>query len=434
MAFFDIFRRQTPSDRVEPRLNPRAASPENPSTSLANPDAWLLDWAGGGAAGSIGPPVTEHSAMTVSAVYRCAALLSGLIAGLPLDIYRDDDKLGRVKVTDHKYADFFSVSAYPGRAMSAFTWKELWSLNTTLSGNHYSVIRMNAAGRIRGFEPAPPLQTTVVRLLEGPRAGENAYRITWQSGVVEDLPQESVLHIPGLGFDGIKGASRIRQFARNSISVAKILETVSGRSHVNSTRPSGAIELPTNISPEGVRRLEAYFSERYTGALNSGKPLFLDAGSKFTPFQMSAEDLQTLESRHFQMADICRFFGVPPHLIGEAANTSAWGSGIEQLTIGFLIFTLETELQRIEAELRIKLFAGSNHYARFDRDALRALDVKTEADANSVRINSGQRTPNEVRAKAHLPALPGGDELLVNGTLRPLSQIMNPPSAPPGRL
>ena len=77
---------------------------------------------------------------------------------------------------------------------------------------------------------------------------------------------------------------------------------------------------------------------------------------------------------------------------------------------------------------------SSNHYPRFDRDALRALDVKTEADANSVRINSGQRTPNEVRAKAHLPALPGGDELLVNGTLRPLSQIRNPPPAPPGRL
>jgi HK97 family phage portal protein len=431
MAIFDILRRPAPSVRVEPRMNPRAASPENPSTALGNPDAWLIDWAGGGASGLIGPPVTEITAMTVSAVYRCAALISGLMAGLPLKIYRDDDKLGRVEVSDHKYTGFFTEAAYPGRAMSAFTWRELWSLNVTLAGNHYSVIRTNAAGRICGFEVAPPLQTMVVKVASGPRAGQNAYRVTWPNGGTEDIPQESMLHIPGLGFDGVKGASRIRQFARNAISMAKTLETVSGRSHENATRPSGSVELPPNVSPDGVRRMEAFFNERYTGTINTGKPLFLDAGSKFTPFQMSAEDLQTLESRRYQIADICRFFGVPPHLVGEAANTSAWGSGIEQLTIGFLIFTLEMELQRVEAELRLKLFAGSGHYPRFDRDALRALDVKTAAEANSTKINSGQLTPNEVRKANHMPALPGGDELLVNGTLRPLSLILKPPAAPP---
>lgn len=421
--------------RVEPTVAgpghnggpPLAASPENPSTPLSNPDAWLIDWASMGAGGTFGPPVTEQTAMAVSAVFRCAALIAGLIAGIPLNIYRDDPKQGRVEVTDHKYADFLTMAPYPGRAMTAFTWREQWSLNTTLWGNHYSVIRYNGAGRILGFEPAIPWQTQVVRIA----SGQNAYRFSWANGAVEDVPQDDVLHIPGLGFDGIKGASRIRQFGRNAVSLAKLFEEQVGRFHENAARPSGALKLGGKVTPEGLAKQIAYFREKYAGRMNAGEPLILEGGDEFTPFAISAEDLQTLESRRFQVADICRFFGVPPHLVGEAAGTSAWGSGIEQLTIGFLVFTLDAELKRIEAELNLKLFAGSGHYAHFDRDALRALDVKTDAEAAAAEIGSGQITINERRKVKHRGAVDGGDEPLINSTMIPLKRALNPPQPAP---
>jgi HK97 family phage portal protein len=423
MSVLNVFRRNTGAAqaRTEPRF--QAASPNNPSTPLSNPDAWLLDWSGANGA-SFGPPVSERTAMAVSAVYRCVALKSGLMAGLPLKIYRDDAKLGRVEVSDHRYAGFFGGAPYPGRAMTSYTWRELWGINVDLWGNHYSVIRYNQAGRIVGFEPCDPGKVAVFRRDNG----QNAYIVNWPGGTREAIPQDDMLHIPGLGFDGLKGVSKISGFARNSISLAKLLEEQSGRAHENAARPSGSVEVPANITPDGMKRLQAWFTENYAGRQNAGKPLFLDAGSKFTPFTISAEDLQTIQSRQFQTNDICRFFGVPPHLVGEAAGTSAWGSGIEQLTIGFLIFTLESELQRVEAELRLKLFRDGSHYPMFDRSAIRALDVVNDALAAQTEIQTGVLTINERRKAKHRQSVEGGDEPLINATMMPLSRALNPPA------
>jgi HK97 family phage portal protein len=255
MAVFNPFRSKPASARarVEPTI--RAASPENPSTSLANPDAWLLGWAGANGA-AFGPPVSERTAMAVSAVYRCVALLAGLMASMPLKIYRDDPKLGRIEVPDHKYAGFFGTAPYPGRAMSSFTWREQWLINTALWGNHYSVIRYNQAGRILGFEVANPAQVEVVRMKSGQFAGQNVYTVNWPGGEREAIHQDDMLHIPGIGFDGMKGLSKISGFARNAVSLAKMLEESSGRAHENATRPSGVVEPPLGVKPEGIRRVD----------------------------------------------------------------------------------------------------------------------------------------------------------------------------------
>jgi HK97 family phage portal protein len=426
MSILDILRgpRNTSvQQRAEPRI--RAASPENPSTSLSNPDAWLLDWSGASGA-AFGPAVSERTAMTVSAVYRCVELKAGIIAGMPLKIYRDDPKLGRVEVPDHKYANFFGMAPYPGRAMSSFTWRELWSLNTDLWGNHYSVIRYNNAARIVGFEIASPAQTEVVRMGSGPYVGQNIYTVNWPDGTREVIHQDDMLHIPGIGFDGIRGASRIAHFSRNAVSLAKMLEEQTGRSHENAARPSGSLEVAPGVSPDGLKRQQAWFEEKYSGRLNAGKVVVLDTGSKFTPFSITPEDLQTIESRQFQIKEICMFFGVPPVLIG-AGDETTWGTGIEKITIGYLIFKLEADLQRVEAELRLKLFADGSHYPMFDRSAIRALDVVNDAAAAQTEINSGVLTINERRKQKHRPAVKGGDEPMVNSTMVSLSRALNPP-------
>lgn len=367
--------------------------------------------------------------MTVSAVYRCAALLAGLIAGTPLKIYQDVPGQGRQEAPDHRLADLFSSVPMPGRAMTAFTWREMWGLNTSLWGNHYSAIRYDNAARVIGFEAAYPWAVEII-----PQGGRLLYVITWANSRRETLDQEDVLHIPGLGFDGVRGLSKIQAFARPAVSLAKTLEEAVGRTHDNAVAGSALVELPPGITPAGKRQAEAYLNEVGAGRLNRGKPLFVDAGTKFTPLTMSQEDLNTLEFRRFQLVDICRFFGVPPHLIGEAANTSAWGSGIEQLTIGFLRFTLEAEFQRVESEINAKLFSGGPFYALFDRESLLAMDATAAATVAQTEIQSGVLTINERRRRLHRPDVKGGDAPLINSTMIPLDRALNPPAsaaAPP---
>lgn len=412
-----------PRDRAEPVF--QAASPENPSTPLSNPDSWLLDWAGAGGQ-TFGPPISERTAMSVSAVFRCVSILSGLQASLPLKIYKRQRGAARVEAPDHRLADFLRVEPYPGRAMTAYTWREMWGVNVQLWGNHVSIIRYDGAARVVGFEPVMPWGVQVVQ-----RAGRNLYRCTLTDKSVEWHDQEDILHIPGIGFDGVQGLSRIQAFSRDSIALAKLLTEQAGRIHENSARPSGMIGLPANISPEGKKRMEEWMTANYFGRANAGKPLFVDNDTKFTPFQMPPADLNTLELLRFQVADICRFFGVPPHLVGETANTSAWGSGIEQNTLAFLRYTLDPELQRTEHELNLKLFVGSDYYCEFDRDALLTMDAKTAAEVSQTRINSGTLTINEDRRRRNLADVEGGDEPMVNSTMVSLKRALTGPAAPP---
>lgn len=422
--------------RVEPRVTAPVAQGQTRHPSEGGDWSGFFGYSGGQ---TFGEPVSEYTAMAVSAVYRCVSLLSGLIAGLPLRVYRDDPKLGRQIVEPDQrdsvhgasmpyLARLLGQAPYPGRPLTSFAWRELWGVNTYLWGNHYSVKRYNGAGRLLGFEAAYPWAVEVRRNIV---TGRNIYIVTWLDGTRETLDQDDVIHIMGPGFDGIRAPSRIQSFARNSVALSALLQEQTGRVHENAAKPTGAVTVSSNIKPEGFRRMQAFFNEQYSGRANAGKVLFLDADQKYTQMQMSPEDLATLETQRFTISDICRFYGVPPHLVGEAAGTSAWGSGIEQLTIGFLKYTLDADLQRIEHELNYKLLDGTPYYCWFDRDALAAMDAKTMAEILSIKINSGQMTPGEARRKSFLPAKPGDDQLFVNSTLRPIDAPYVPAAPKP---
>lgn len=430
MGLFDIFGSQQASTRirVEPAIEVpaiRAASPENPSTSLANPDDWLFGALGGGNQ-TFGPRITERTAMAVSAVYRAVSLESGLVAGLPLKVYEDTGN-GRRVAKAHRLYRLLHDQPYPGRPLTSFAWREHMVTGLLLWGNSYSIIRYDAAGRIVGFEPVMPWNVEVYR-----RNYRNLYRCILEGGEVEWVDFEDMLHIAGPGFDGISGLSRIQSFARSSIALARTIEDQQGLVHENAARPSGMMEIPPGIKPEGLARLKTQFSAQHVGRDAAGRVMFVDKDTKYTPFQINPADLQTIEARRYQVSDIARFFGTPPHMLGEAANTSAWGTGIEQLTIGFLKFTLEADLKRIEDELLLKLFAGTSAYAEFDREALLAMDAKTAAEVMQTQIHSGVRTINEARSKLNLSDVDGGNETLVNSTMVPLKRALNSQPATPG--
>lgn len=405
------FRRFPPAEQA--RLDPTiiAASPENPSTSLADPATWLADVFGGGPTYA-GPSVNETSAMRSSTVFRCVSLKAGLIASLPLVVYERTPH-GRKEAVKHRLYPLLADE--PSDLMSSFIWKELIAASLMLNGNHYSIIETDNAARTTGLLPVMPQQVTVARV-----AGRNRYTVRFVDGQ-EILDQDEVVHIPGVGFDGIRGISPIAWAGRQPIGVGLAIEETVGRTYANGMMASGAIELPTGLSADALKRLKAEVQAMHSGVGNAGRVLFLDQGGKWNPLTISPQDMQTMESRRFQVVDICRLFGIPPHMVGETDKTTSWGTGIEQQTIGFLLFSIDPDLCRIEAELNRKLLRHP-YYCQFDRDALRAMDAKAMAEIFASGVQNARYTPNEVRRQTNLPDMPGGDQLFIQGATVPISQ------------
>lgn len=407
------------SRRVEPRF--MASSPENPATDLANPAEWLTDWASGGAARNWGPAVSERTAMTVSGVYRSVSIISGIGASLPIRFYRDGTD-GRAEIHDHPLAPLFWSAPYTGRPISAYTWRELWFINLLLWGNHYSIIRRNGAGAIVGFEPVLPWNVEVFR-----NGYRNVYRCEIlgavsgivdqaQSYTIEYVTQENMIHIPGPGFNGLKGLSRIRSFARNAISLASLLEDQTGYVHENAAKPSAFITPGKKMSPDGFKRFKAQFSGNYTGRANAGRVIYADEGATYTAMQMTPEDLNTIEARRYQLADVSRFFGVPLHLLNEMEKATAWGAGLAEQNLALGLYTVNPDLNRVESELNLKLDLGQGVFIEFDRDWMLAMDPLKDAQVAQTEIASGALTINERRKKKNRAPVDHGDRPLINST------------------
>ncbi|MDB5618456.1 phage portal protein [Tardiphaga sp.] len=399
-----------PAAREEPSF--QNASPENPSTNLADPAAWMVDLFGGGRTWA-GPEVGERSAIRSTTVFRCVSLVAGIIASLPLPMY-ERTASGRREAYENRLYPLLHDA--PNDLMGSFIWRELMITDLLLGGNHYSLIERDNANRIVGFMPMVRQAVTPYRL-----DGLTRYRVMI-GGDLLDLDQGDVIHVPGLGFDGLRGLSPIGVAGRQSIGLDLAMAEFIARMHANGAKPSGVLEVAANISPQNFSRLKAQFEQENAGIANAGKTIFVDKDSKWTAVQLSPEDAQTLESRRYQVTDICRLFGVPPHMVGETDKTTSWGSGIEQQSLGFLRFTLEPWLKRIEDEFHRKLFPGnSKFYAEFDRDALLAMDSTASAALFASGIQNGWMKPAEVRHLKNLPAADGADQLFINSTMTPIS-------------
>lgn len=390
----------------------KAASPENPSTNLAKPSEWLVDWAGGGVSDS-GMVVTKLTSMRSSAVFRCVSILSGAVASLPWCVFKREGEEKKPTRTHYAYR---LLHDEPNNLMASFMFRQLMMANLLLDGNFYAVIGFDNAGRAVELMPFPPEMVEVLR-----KGKTQAYAINTHEDGRVIIPASQMIHVSGIGFDGIKGLSVIGAVARQSVGLSLAMDVFASKIHANSARPSGAVEMDANLSPEAFKRLKQQFEQLYTGAYNSGKTVFLDNGMKWSPMQISPADAQTLESRRFQVADIARIFGVPPHLIGETDKSSSWGTGIEQMTLGFLTFTLNPWLVAIEQEFNRKLM-GSNFFCEFQVEGLLRGDSASRAEFYASAIQNGWMKPNEVRHKENLPPADGGDRLFIQQNLMPLDK------------
>ena len=262
-----------------------------------------------------GKAVTERTAMQMTAVYSCVRILSEAVAGLPLHVYRYNESGGKEKAVDHPL--YLLLHDEPNPEMTSFIFRETLMTHLLLWGNAFAQIIRNGKGEVVALYPLMPNKMTVDR----DENGHLYYRYNRSSdealqggdGTVILEPRD-VLHIPGLGFDGLVGYSPIAM-AKNAIGLAIATEEYGAKFFANGAAPSGVLEHPGTIKdPSKVR--EAWQSQ-FGGSANSGKVAVLEEGMKYTPISISPEQAQFLETRKFQINEIARIFRVPPHMVGD---------------------------------------------------------------------------------------------------------------------
>jgi HK97 family phage portal protein len=365
---------------------------------VSDPDAFA------GRASYAGERVTQGSALAISAVWGCVNLLSGTIATLPLVVYREA-KGEREVAKDHPLYRLLHDS--PNYDQTAVDFWEWMAAAIELRGNAFARIVRGGNGRITALYPVAPETVSVRRLSDG--SLEYEWTDTGEHFKVSD---RDMLHVRGFGGNPLGGLSTL-QFGCSAFGVAQAQDRAVGEMLRTGMRPSGVLTFSDWLSPENRKVAETNLVEKFAGAQNAGRPMILEGGTKWTPLTITPEDAQMIESRAFSIEEICRFFGVPPFMIGHTQKSTSWGSGIEQQTIGFQKFTLRRRLKRIEQALAKQLLSPADRAAgvtiEFNIEGLLRADTVARASFYQTMTQIGAMTINEVCKLENLPLKEGGD-------------------------
>ena len=369
-----------------------------------------------------GKRVNERTAMQMTAVYSCVRILSEAIAGLPLHVYKYNETGGKEKAVDHPL--YFLLHDEPNPEMTSFVFRETLMTHLLLWGNAYAQIIRNGKGEVVSLYPLMPDRMTVNRDTKGQLYYE--YQVSSDDaptvkGSTVILRPSDVLHIPGLGFDGLVGYSPIAM-AKNAIGMAIACEEYGAKFFANGANPSGVLEHPGTLKdPAKVRDS---WNAAFGGSSNSHKVAVLEEGLKYTPISISPNEAQFLETRKFQIDEIARIFRVPPHMVGDLEKSSF--SNIEQQSLEFVKYTLDPWVSRWEQAIARSLFSQTEkttYFIKFNVDGLLRGDYQSRMQGYSIGRNAGWMSANDIRELENLDRIPaeeGGDLYLVNGNMLPL--------------
>ena len=375
--------------------------------------------------GSIsGKNVNERSAMQMTAVYACVRILSEAVAGLPLHLYRYNKDGGKEKALDHPL--YGLLHDEPNPEMTSFVFRETLMTHLLLWGNAYAQIIRNGKGEILALYPLMPNRMQVDRNDKGQLV--YTYSRSKDDANAKDcspvvLRPDDVLHIPGLGFDGLVGYSPIAM-AKNAIGMAIACEEFGAKFFANGASPSGVLEHPGILKdPDKVRNS---WNAAYGGSSNAHKVAVLEEGMKYTPISISPNEAQFLETRKFQINEIARIFRVPPHMVGDLDKSSF--SNIEQQSLEFVKYTLDPWVIRWEQSLSRALFSKDEKrkfFFKFNVEGLLRGDYQSRMNGYAVGRQNGWMSANDIRELENLDRIPaeaGGDLYLVNGNMLPLEK------------
>ncbi len=389
-----------------------------------------------------GSVVNHQTALQVAAVFACVSLISGAIASIPLKVYQR--KTGGIREESDNHPLLMKLCLEPSPMVTALVFWETLVTDMLLDGNAYAVIDRDLNGRVRRLIYVNPSRVDV-RLVEG----ELSYLVAISQDR-EALPKASkddiafvgfypqdILHFPGVGWNGKTGMSVIKSAALNSVGNALSADQFTGLYFKQGISSPGYIKFPQKLTKEQFEMMREYWKSHVVGAERAHLPPIITEGGEFAPLNIKADDVQLLETRKFQVLDIARIFGVPPHMIGAQETTTSWGTGIEQQSIGFVRYTLRPHLTRIEQELNRKLFRSHQYFSEFDVNALLRGDIKARNEAHQIALggnqNPGWKTVNEIRREENLRPVDDGDALYkpVTGEQHEPAQTDEPDSEEP---
>lgn len=369
-----------------------------------------------------GKPVNEHTAMQMTAVYSCVRILAEAVAGLPLHLYKYTASGSKEKALSHPL--YFLLHDEPNPEMSSFVFRETLMTHLLLWGNAYAQIIRNGKGEVIALYPLMPNRMSVDRDYSGAlyytytRYSDEAPTM---NGMTVTLRPSDVLHIPGLGFDGLVGYSPIAM-AKNAIGMAIACEEYGAKFFANGAAPGGVLEHPGTIKdPQKVRDS---WNAAYQGSSNSHRVAVLEEGMKYQSIGISPEQAQFLETRKFQINEIARIFRVPPHMVGDLEKSSF--SNIEQQSLEFVKYTLDPWVIRWEQAISRSLLRPDEkklYFAKFNVDGLLRGDYVSRMNGYATARQNGWMSANDIRELENLDRIPpelGGDLYLINGNMTKL--------------
>jgi HK97 family phage portal protein len=357
---------------------------------------------------SSGVEVNDQSALTISAFWACLQLKGGIVGAMPLGVLDGYGSDIHNPVTNVPLYRVLHES--PNADQTPTDYWEFAAISMMLRGNHYARM-IKDGGRLIGLEPIRP---DIVSVRRG-NFGEIRYR--WSQGSESfDLTEEDVFHVRGFGGGPLGGLSTIG-YARESLGHAIAADRAAGSMFRNGATPSGVLKFKDWLDPEKRKTAREDIEERFTGATNTGRPFILEGGSEWQSISMTADDAQLLQSRGWSVEDICRWFNMPPILVGHSDKQSSWGTGVEQVMLAFLKFSLAPMLVRIEQSIRKQLMTDADRsrglFAKFNMEGLLRGDSQGRAQFYHYGIADGWLTRNEARSKENLPPVEGGDVITI---------------------
>ena len=374
---------------------------------------------------SSGKVVNEKTAMQMTAVYSCVRILSEAIAGLPLFVYKYGDDGSKDKYLDHPL--WRVLHDEPNPEMTSFVFRETMMNHLLLTGNAYAQIIRNARGDVVALYPLMPDRMTVDRDSQGRlyyryrKSSDDPPEVSGNKPNDVVLAPSDVIHILGLGFDGLVGYSPIAM-AKNAVGLAIAAEEYGAKFFANGAAPGGVLEHPGTIKdPERIRQS---WQSTFGGSNNSNKIAVLEEGLKYTPIAISPEQAQFLETRKFQINEIARIFRVPPHMLADLEKSSF--SNIEQQSLEFVKYTLDPWVIRWEQAMNKSLLLESEKkdvFTKFNVDGLLRGDYASRMTGYATARQNGWMSANDIRQLENLDRIPeelGGDLYLINGAMTKL--------------
>jgi HK97 family phage portal protein len=369
-----------------------------------------------------GRSVTPASALTGTvAVYAAISLLAETTGSLPCFTYRriDDRNRERVSSTPMRWPGTLARTLHesPNPEMTAPEYWETVVGHCATWGNHFTYIERDGYGRPQQLWPLRPDMMEVLRL-DGPRGipGPRAYVYTLPSGQKIGLNRNQVLHVMDFGTDGTVGMSPLT-IARNAVAIEQAAAEYAGRFFGNSAIPGGILHTPTRLDEDAAKVIKETWQSIVGGLDNAQKVAVLHSGIDWKQVGIPPRDAQFIELRRFQIEEVARLYRIPLHLLADTTNSTSWGTGIEQMTIGFVVYTLRARLRRIESAINRDLgdvqgghtLLDEGLFSEFQVNALLRGDMTTRSAFYASGIQNGWLTPEDVRALENLPYLEGLD-------------------------